>query len=42
VFELFGLNTMLDLPATAGRNELLEAMSGNIVAKAAYVGRFHQ
>jgi Raf kinase inhibitor-like YbhB/YbcL family protein len=40
VFELYALNTTLDLPATAGRDELLAAMQGNIVAKAAYVGRF--
>jgi Raf kinase inhibitor-like YbhB/YbcL family protein len=40
VFELYALNAMLDLPSTAGRKELLAAMQGNIVAKAAYVGRF--
>jgi Raf kinase inhibitor-like YbhB/YbcL family protein len=40
VFELYALNTMLDLPETAGRNELLKAMEGKTVAKAAYVGRF--
>jgi hypothetical protein len=42
VFELYALGTMLDLPPTAGRPELLAAMAGNVVAKAAYVGRFHQ
>jgi hypothetical protein len=42
VFELYALDTMLDLPETAGRDELLEAMDGNVVAKAAYIGRFHQ
>ena len=40
VFELYALNATLDLPATAGRDELLKAMEGKIVAKAAYVGRF--
>lgn len=40
VFELYALNRTLDLPASSGRDELLAAMQGNIVAKAAYVGRF--
>jgi Raf kinase inhibitor-like YbhB/YbcL family protein len=40
VFELYALNANLDLPATAGREELLKAMEGKIVAKSAYVGRF--
>lgn len=40
VFELYALNANLDLPATAGRDQLLEAMAGKIVAKAAYVGRY--
>jgi Raf kinase inhibitor-like YbhB/YbcL family protein len=40
VFELYALNANLDLPATAGRPELLKAMEGKVVAKAAYVGRF--
>ena len=40
VFELYALNSMLDLPATAGRDELLKAMAGKITAKAAYVGRY--
>jgi len=40
VFELYALNATLDLPATAGRDELLAAMQGKVVAKAAYVGRF--
>jgi Raf kinase inhibitor-like YbhB/YbcL family protein len=40
VFELYALNTTLDLPATASRDELLAAMGGKIVAKAAYVGRY--
>lgn len=40
VFELYALSETLDLPETAGRTELLEAMRGRVVAKAAYVGRF--
>jgi Raf kinase inhibitor-like YbhB/YbcL family protein len=40
VFELYALNATLDLPETAGRDELLEAMAGKIVAKSAYVGRY--
>jgi len=40
VFEVYALNAKLDLPATAGRAELLEAMKGKVVAKSAYVGRF--
>lgn len=42
VFELYALNSTLDLPPTAGRPELLAAMEGKVVAKAAFVGRFHQ
>ncbi len=40
VFEFYALNGTLDLPATGSRPELLEAMKGKVVAKAAYVGRF--
>ncbi len=40
VFELYALNANLDLPATASRPELLAAMDGKVVAKAAYVGRY--
>jgi hypothetical protein len=40
VFELFALNANLELPDTAGRDELVAAMNGKIIAKAAYVGRF--
>jgi hypothetical protein len=42
VFELYALNAKLDLPESASRADLLKAMEGKIVAKAAYVGRFHQ
>ena len=40
VFELYALSANLDLPPTSGREELLKAMEGKIVAKSAYVGRF--
>jgi Raf kinase inhibitor-like YbhB/YbcL family protein len=42
VFELFALDRVLELPQTAGRVELLAAMEGNVIAKAAYVGRFRR
>jgi Raf kinase inhibitor-like YbhB/YbcL family protein len=40
VWEVYALNAKLDLPPTATKAELLEAMKGKVVAKAAYVGRF--
>jgi Raf kinase inhibitor-like YbhB/YbcL family protein len=40
VFEFYALSAKLDLPTTASRPELLAAMAGKVVAKAAYVGRF--
>jgi Raf kinase inhibitor-like YbhB/YbcL family protein len=40
VFEFYALSEKLDLPATASRPELLAAMKGKVIAKAAYVGRF--
>ena len=40
VFELYALSETLDLPPTAGRAELLEAMQGKVVGKSAYVGRY--
>ena len=42
VFEFYALSKDLDLPETAGRDELLAAMNeqGVVVAKAAYVGRY--
>jgi Raf kinase inhibitor-like YbhB/YbcL family protein len=39
-FEIYALDGNLDLPGTAGRDELLAAMAGHVIAKAAYVGRF--
>lgn len=40
VFEFYALNSNLDLPVSSARAELLEAMKGKVIAKAAYVGRF--
>ena len=40
IFELYALNAMLDLPPTASKDDLLKAMEGKTVAKAAYVGRY--
>jgi Raf kinase inhibitor-like YbhB/YbcL family protein len=40
VFELYALNANLDIPQTATRADLLKAMEGKVLAKAAYVGRF--
>lgn len=41
VFEFYALDTKLDVPATATRDELVKAMDGHVIGKAAYVGRFH-
>jgi Raf kinase inhibitor-like YbhB/YbcL family protein len=41
-FELFALDTKLTLGTDATREQFLDAMNGHIVAKAAYVGRFHR
>jgi Raf kinase inhibitor-like YbhB/YbcL family protein len=40
VFELYALNAKLGLPATATRDEVMKALQGKVVAKAAYVGRY--
>jgi Raf kinase inhibitor-like YbhB/YbcL family protein len=40
VFEFYALSENLSLPASASRDELLAAMAGKIVDKAAYVGRY--
>jgi Raf kinase inhibitor-like YbhB/YbcL family protein len=41
VWEFYALDTKLDLPATATRDELWKALEGHVIGKAAYVGRFH-
>jgi Raf kinase inhibitor-like YbhB/YbcL family protein len=40
VFDFYALSVKLDLPPTASRPEVLEAIKGKVIAKAAYVGRF--
>lgn len=41
VFEFYALDIKLDLTATATRDELMKAMEGHVIGKAAYFGRFH-
>jgi hypothetical protein len=41
VYEFYALDTKLDLPANTTREDLMKAMEGHVVGKAAYVGRFH-
>jgi Raf kinase inhibitor-like YbhB/YbcL family protein len=41
IFEFYALDTKLDLPETTTREELLKAMEGHVIGKAAYAGRFH-
>jgi Raf kinase inhibitor-like YbhB/YbcL family protein len=41
VFEFYALDSKLDLPANTTREDLLKAMDGHIVGKAAWFGRFH-
>jgi Raf kinase inhibitor-like YbhB/YbcL family protein len=40
VFELYALDTKLDLPAGSPRADILKAMDGHIVGKSSYVGFF--
>ncbi len=40
VFEFYALNSTLDLPPDATREQLLAAMQGKVIGKCAYVGRF--
>jgi Raf kinase inhibitor-like YbhB/YbcL family protein len=42
VLEVFALDSALDIPETSGRSQLMAAMDGKIVGKAAYVGRFRR
>jgi hypothetical protein len=41
-FELFALDTKLDLGADASRADVLNAMQGHIIGKGVLVGRFHR
>jgi Raf kinase inhibitor-like YbhB/YbcL family protein len=40
IFEMYALDTKLDLPAGATRADLLKAIDGHVVGKATYVGMF--
>ncbi len=40
MFELFALDTKLDLPANPSRDQIMNAMDGHIVGKNMYIGRF--
>jgi len=40
VFEFYALDTKLDLPVNTTRDELLKAMDGHVIGKAAWFGRF--
>ena len=40
IFEIYALDTKLDLPAGSPRADLLKAMDGHVVGKATYVGLF--
>jgi Raf kinase inhibitor-like YbhB/YbcL family protein len=40
--EVYAVDSKLDLPATAGRDDLQKALSGHILASGVYNGVFHQ
>lgn len=40
VYEIYALDTRLDLTAGSSRSDLLKAMDGHVIGKAAYVGLF--
>jgi Raf kinase inhibitor-like YbhB/YbcL family protein len=40
IFEIFALDTKLDLPAGSSRADLLKSMDGHVIGKATYVGIF--
>jgi Raf kinase inhibitor-like YbhB/YbcL family protein len=42
IFELYGLDTKLDVGPDATRVDVLKAMDGHVVAKASLTGRFHR
>ena len=41
-FELFALDTKLDLGPDASRDDVMKAIDGHIIGKAVYEGRFHR
>jgi Raf kinase inhibitor-like YbhB/YbcL family protein len=40
IFELYALDTKLDLPAGSSRSDLLKAMESHVIGKASFVGIF--
>jgi Raf kinase inhibitor-like YbhB/YbcL family protein len=40
IFEIYALDTKLDLPAGSARTDLLTAMDGHVLGKSTYVGLF--
>ena len=40
IFEIYALDTKLDLPAGSARADLLKAMDGHVIGKSTYVGLF--
>jgi Raf kinase inhibitor-like YbhB/YbcL family protein len=40
IFEIYALDTTLDLPAGSPRADLLKAMDGHVIGKATYVGLY--
>jgi len=40
IFEIYALDTKLDLPAGSTRADLLKAMDGHVIGKSTYVGLF--
>jgi Raf kinase inhibitor-like YbhB/YbcL family protein len=42
IFELYALDAKLDLPPTATRADVLKAMEGHVISKAAMFARFHR
>jgi Raf kinase inhibitor-like YbhB/YbcL family protein len=42
IAELFALDTRLPLTTTASRDEVMAALNGHILGRAAYEGRFHR
>ncbi|HLI86446.1 MAG TPA: YbhB/YbcL family Raf kinase inhibitor-like protein [Bryobacteraceae bacterium] len=41
-FEIFALNSKLDLPESASRADLMNAMNGKVIAKGVFIGMFGQ
>lgn len=42
VFDLYALDTKLDLPAGSSKRQVVQAMDGHVVGRGEVVGRFGQ